>query len=433
KRLLHEIVNLRGELLVRGWNLPEVTFVVLASDPVTACFAEWCRRHPDAAEGAFVTAWREALNGNGELAAICQEGASLERSWRLVQELTDTKVDFPNEAATEDFRVQSLCSGARVLASRIENLHKVAEQLWREAGAMNPQEEVHLRARRTPAGNIPEETPVLPSFTLEDVGSIYEQEALASFYPPETRAAFSAKWATPAPSEPSRFLYMFPHIPKTAGTSVHAHLINHLRSEETFINIPVDGVPGRKENPVPFTLRPLSERRRALVLFGHGLLQQHADYVPGRQLREITTLRDPADRVLSFYNFTMGLNEREGREVVSFDEWYRGQPKNFQIHWLARHYLQLDTRTIPDAEIHERVAEALEKFWLVCTVETFETDINLLLVELGVPPLALRVNVAGVNYPKRVAGDDALRQRLIAENQLEYELYQHWLERAKQR
>jgi hypothetical protein len=432
-RLLREIVKLRGELLTLGWNLPAVTFVVLASDPVNTCFAEWCRGHRDDAKNDFVTAWREALKGDGDLAAICQEATSFEKSWKLVQELTGAKVDFPRIAEAEDFQIQALCSGARVLASQIENLHKVAELLWREAGAMNPQEETHLRARRIPAGNVPEEAPVLPNFALEEVESIYARETLASFYPPEARSAFSAKWATPTPAEPSRFLYMFPHIPKTAGTSVHAHLINHLRSEETFINVPVDGVPGRRENPVPFTLRPLSERRRALVLFGHGLLQRHADYVPGRQLREITTLRDPADRVLSFYNFTMGLNEREGREVVSFEEWYRGQPKNFQIHWLARHYLQLDTRAIPDAEIHERVAEALEKFWLVCTVETFEADINLLLAELGVPPLAVRVNVAGVNYPKRLEGDAALRQRLIAENQLEYELYQRWLERARQR
>ncbi len=90
--------------------------------------------------------------------------------------------------------------------------------------------------------------------------------------------------------------------------------------------------------------------------------------LPGRTLREITTLRDPAERMISHYNFWMNVLEKRGEPLPTFEEWYADEPRNYQTHWLARNYLQLDVKTLPESRILDEVSRLLDSFWLVCTL-----------------------------------------------------------------
>jgi hypothetical protein len=286
---------------------------------------------------------------------------------------------------------KAVSTGARVVLSRMESLHHFAALLWDEYGAEEPVIETMNRARKIPPGLIPEET----------VGGADREE----------------------------ILYVFPHIPKTAGTSVYAHLRNHLELDREFISFPSDGGPYQLSESIPFAMRDIGQRRQARILFGHGVLERHADFVPGRTVRQVTTLRDPADQILSNYNFTMGLNERNGIPLSTFEEWYREQPRNFQAVWLLRNYAQAEMESLSDAELLAKASALLDSFWLVCTIETLAADANRLFSAMGLPPFDVHVNAAGVSYPRRHEMDEALRQRLRSENGVDFELHQRWLRR----
>jgi hypothetical protein len=229
-------------------------------------------------------------------------------------------------------------------------------------------------------------------------------------------------------------VYVFPHIPKTAGSSVHYHLKTNLVCEREYIHIPID-YSTREEllEELPFTLRDARERSAAKVIFGHGVVRRHAEFVPGKVLREITTLRDPAERMVSHYNFWMNVLEKRGEPLPTFEEWYAGEPRNYQTHWLARNYLQLDVETLSESQVLEAVSRLLDSFWLVCTLPTFESDIQLLWDALGLPAMSSRQNVTGVTHHKRFELDPALRKRLAEENASDETLYQKWLQRNSAR
>jgi hypothetical protein len=88
---------------------------------------------------------------------------------------------------------------------------------------------------------------------------------------------------------------------------------------------------------------------------------------------------------------------------------------------------------MPAAEVFAVAKEALDKFWMVCTMPTFETDIARLWAALGLPPMRKRQNVSGVTHEKRFECDEALRRRLIEENAFDHELYLSWVARNRAR
>jgi len=316
----------------------------------------------------------------------------------LLERLTGREPDLASMATRFDpgagFVSEPISSRVELLLSREQSLHHVAAHLWREYAAAEPAVETMNRARKIRPGVVPE---------------------------PESSAG-AATNASP--------LYIFPHIPKTAGTSVYSHLRRHLELGREFITFPADGGPYRLEATAPFTLRPLAERQQARMIFGHGVLKRHADFAAGRPVREITTLRDPAEQIVSNYNFTMGQNEKAGGPVIPFEEWYALEPRNFQATWLLRHYLQ-ETDDLAGEALLARSAEVLEAFWLVCTVENLAEDLNRLFAAMELPPFNVRINVAGVHYPRRRELDAALRRRLAEENPVDFELHRRWRERSR--
>jgi uncharacterized protein Yka (UPF0111/DUF47 family) len=93
------------------------------------------------------------------------------------------------------------------------------------------------------------------------------------------------------PSRPLVFL----HLPKTAGMTLRGIL------ERVYAEFGVEFLTNRGGELRAFARRPLAERRRVALLAGHIPWGAQAA-IPGA--RAITVLRDPVERVISFYHFT---------------------------------------------------------------------------------------------------------------------------------
>jgi hypothetical protein len=89
---------------------------------------------------------------------------------------------------------------------------------------------------------------------------------------------------------------VFLHIPKTAGTTLHRIIERHYRPEQLYSV-------GFREDESVDALAKLSEKRRAQIrlLRGHFGFGVHK-YLPGPSTY-MTILRDPVDRLISYYYF----------------------------------------------------------------------------------------------------------------------------------
>jgi hypothetical protein len=436
--LLKAVIKTKRNLTMSGWVLSPVTVVALGEDPVTTCLQAWRSQSDDVSD--FARQWKDALSEPlGEVLNGLQGAISSPIPWEQALR-TFVPADVPltiggGLEASAGYLAWADDPTVRVLGSRMESLHLVAELLWKDSGALDPLSEVMDRARLQIA--IPEDDGTQGlSLDKASLETIYALPMTSAFYSGPERESLIDKWsqARAEASSGDGFVYVFPHIPKTAGSSVHFHLLTHLEYDRSYIHIPID-FSMREEMRIrqPFTLRDARDRSEALVLFGHGVAKKHADFVPGRTLREITTLRDPAERMLSHYNFWMNVLEKRGKPLMSFEDWYAAEPKDYQIRWIAETYLQTNVSRMSPREIADIAMEALDSFWLVCTLPTFESDIQLLWDALSLPPLASRQNVSGVTHKLRFEMTDALRHQVIEENALDVELYQHWLHRAEAR
>ena len=436
--LLRAVIKTRRNLTAAGWELSSVTVVALGEDPVTTCLQEWRGRHQDVSD--FARRWKDALSEPmGEVVSGLQGAISSPVPWEQA-----LRTFVPSEVAlTIDGELEASAGyltwaqdpPSRVLGSRMESLHLVAELLWKDSGALDPLSEVMDRAR------LQIETPIADgtqgiSLDKGSLEAVYASPMASAFYPAAEREKLADKWSQPGLNSPSDdgFVYVFPHIPKTAGSSVHFHLLTHLEYDRSYIHIPIDfSMREELRARQPFTLRDARERSEARVLFGHGVAKRHADFVPQRTPRAITTLRDPAERMLSHYNFWMNVLEKQGKPLMSFEDWYTAEPKDYQIRWIAETYLRTNVSRMSPREISDIANEALDSFWLVCTLPTFESDIQLLWDALSLPPLASRQNVSGVTHKLRFEMTDAVRRQVVEENALDVALYQRWLRRAEAR
>jgi hypothetical protein len=436
--LLRAIVKTRRNLSAAGWTLSPMTVVALGEDPVATCLREWRNQRRQVSD--FATGWKVALSEpagdmlNGLLGTVFSSAPWEQALRSFVPPEIPMKIGSEVEASA-GYLTWAEDSSIRIFGSRMDSLHLVAELLWKDSGALDPLSEVMDRARlqiEIP----PDDGTQAISLERSFLETVYASPMASAFYPAPQREKLADKWSQAGSNSPSGddFVYVFPHIPKTAGSSVHFHLLTHLEYDKSYIHIPIDfSMREELRTGQPFTLRDARERSEARVLFGHGVAKRHAEFVPGRVPRAITTLRDPAERMLSHYNFWMNVLEKQGKPLMSFEDWYAAEPKDYQIRWIAETYLQTNVSRMSPRQISDIASEALDSFWLVCTLPTFESDIQILWDALSVPPLASRQNVSGVTHKLRFEMTDAVRRQVVEENALDVELYQRWLRRAEAR
>ena len=223
-------------------------------------------------------------------------------------------------------------------------------------------------------------------------------------------------------------VFIFVHLPKTGGQTLRNSFAK-LQLHREFIHLgPFGQQDAARLGLLPFNQRPLEERAEARVILGHNVNCQTHTLVPGKAPRHILFLRDPAELLVSLYNFEL-RQEPTDKPVVAFDEWYnKSGRKDYMTTWLAEHFMAPEPPPA-DKPLLQSINTALEQFWFVGCSEFLDDDAPLLLRRIGLPPKVVSTNIAGVHYAKRLTLDDALREKLYRENSLDLELYRTWRNR----
>jgi hypothetical protein len=235
---------------------------------------------------------------------------------------------------------------------------------------------------------------------------------------------------------------IFLHIQKTAGTTIvelarsaygDQNVISHGDYLKGIDYCPCTGVVGVDEkllddfDNIPF----LSGH------FGYGFAKR---YMPGRY--SFTFLREPIERVLSFYYFCRGCDPKQYAhyklsQQVTLDEFLqRGmvdpEIKNFiwnnQVWQLASGFGELKTRPLSafkEIDLLELACEHLDEFSHVGFAETFEADRDHILRDLGIVPPEARV-VLNANLGRPIYSDlpQSTKDLLFELTELDRVLYQ---------
>ena len=206
-------------------------------------------------------------------------------------------------------------------------------------------------------------------------------------------------------SENGKEIYLFSHIPKTGGAAVRWHFGTSLG--QRFVYLGETSVPVR--DLTIDGLEALGEDQKSEIEFicGHQVDPKVAKLFPGREVRFITTLRDPADTMLSQYNYRVANSLRYSDEyqhsvpydsngkvlLPGFKEFWRdyGLKDMITFHILS-HFGNQDAVNLTGDEAVDCAISLLDDFWLVSDCSRLSQDFLPLTNALELPPIESVVN-----------------------------------------
>lgn len=262
-------------------------------------------------------------------------------------------------------------------------------------------------------------------------------------------------------------LFIFLHLQRSGGTTLNGHLYSNLKPEIEFIHL---GSPWASKNELKklglFEERPINERNKARVITGHKAYYGVHKFVPQKSPKYITFLRNPADRLVSFYNSINWANNKP-----PFKEWYKTRRKNEMVHFYSSKFLgEKETTKVPSffkrlygfkkgeeiiflvkklgkrtgffgkqkengiAEF-ENAKKLLDLCWYVGITESSKNDFKFLFRSMGIPIEYKNYNVTGKNAGTIFAEakqnkepyvlDKKTRSEIYRENSLDLKLYKY--------
>lgn len=308
--------------------------------------------------------------------------------------------------------------GEGVFLTRFESLHLLASPgEWMSRIADPPE----FLARLTAASH-PEQV----------LRRLYRSPLMKTLFRPIHRSMMRRKWAgEPRAHLPGEEVIVYHHIPKCAGMSVFHHLNEHLTWHDELVHLDARALEGVNAHGLtPFDRKDPRELDRIEVLFGHEVSLDDVRKLTGRAPLLATCLRDPASRMVSHYNWEMEQLAAQSERLPSFEEWYRGQERNWIVRWLARQFFRFEGRGRRDEELFADVSAKLEQFWIVCTLENFRPAMRRLTDKLGLPPIDTASNRAGESYSRRQELTPEIAARIEREHPLDVQLHRRWRDAA---
>ena len=255
----------------------------------------------------------------------------------------------------------------------------------------------------------------------------------------------------------NNLIFLF-HIPKTGGTSLRETLVDMFGLNEGFIHLGPYGDRVRHEHGLkPLEQYNARELDRIRVVSGHYLSTAFEKFFPGRDIKRVILLRDPATRVLSQYNHAMRNRSKLGEKPVEFLKWYEDMAvdgfdwpslygrklaladKKFAISSVGHNYMSkfiLDAmgdqeyRALPVAELFSRTDEYLKTFWHVGCIERLPASITmfeqLLDRKLDVGVRNKTGSFLFSKLARHMKMNNRLQEYLVEKNSVDCRIYNSW-------
>jgi hypothetical protein len=190
-------------------------------------------------------------------------------------------------------------------------------------------------------------------------------------------------------------LYFVYHIPKTGGQTIRKHLQTHMEASGKLLFMGK----GTRDRPLTRedieTLSP-SELDGISAVCGHPLERSMSDLWRDRPLREVMFVRDPAERMVSHFNFHAAMRAKRNTPAQEFVEFFDSHGPNPMLSFAAKR-LGVARRRDHLSE----VIEALSSFWMVGTTQSIDLLSPKLFAALGIPDTKpRRANTSGADFPR---------------------------------
>lgn len=253
----------------------------------------------------------------------------------------------------------------------------------------------------------------------------------------------------------NNFLYVFLHVPKTGGGTFNQHLKKNLKKE---FARPLEIINNQKD------------KNKVKIISSHDTYYRTHKLISNRKPRYIVFIRDPAERIVSAYNYSM--NNFSEKDLVSFNKWYKTQINNEMCRFLDRKLkgktgIQVSSTSYKlmrgfklrksiknllfaksifkkllffrgkklQKKEFENAKKLLNKCWFIGITKELDKDLPSLFKKLGVPQKYKISHKAVKNLnkdnkdldfvKKRFILDDKIRKKLYNDNEFDFELYKY--------
>lgn len=180
-------------------------------------------------------------------------------------------------------------------------------------------------------------------------------------------------------------IYIFLHMPKSAGTTFRYHIENNFPPDEIAGLYHTEGNRLTRDDVfAKISALSATQKQKLRVVYGHEVYYGvHALF--DRPCRYVTFLRDPIEKTISFYNYRMQQGIRKKRidetRLPSFEEWLQDSPgmHDGMLGDLVK-YGFADGYDVSAPSLRAIV----DKFYFIGTTESFDDDALFLYHEMGI-------------------------------------------------
>jgi len=223
---------------------------------------------------------------------------------------------------------------------------------------------------------------------------------------------------------------VFSHVPKTAGTSLENILAKNFRFADVLhINAP-------DLNQCPQLLE-LKRSPFKLICGHHPIHGQLYGLLPAIKTFHLTMLRNPVDRVLSYYNYIQGKADHPMHEHavgISLEQFIENNPSpelhNGQVRRFSGY---LHQAPIDETVMLEKAMDTLDKaFSLVLTTCHFDESLLLLQQRLGLKDIFYQRHNVSTPFLPRAELSTTQLECITAHNQADIQLFEFIKARCQQ-